>query len=342
MNARRSALAFPDCLGLDGSKAKLEGGLLNAVGDGLARTQGANDAKGFARRRAGRRRVRIDAARVRVVLEATGVYGRALVELLHAAGLAVAGVNPAPVKSFGVAGLRRSQNDGADAVLIARDGLERRPVPEGPRSEAERTLKARRGEREARVGDLTREKNRLEKDRALGRSSLPEVLRRRRQVRLRQRPAQRDELDAALAAHVEADPALQAQAALLTSRPGVGALTAAQLLARLAGKAVEDGRPRVAYAGLNPAHHPSGPLRGTTTRSKVGPAFLRKARCLPAAVARRYGPALRRGADGLASRGLNPLQVRGALMRKRLRAAFAVLKPHTPFDPTKLCLPQTP
>jgi hypothetical protein len=61
---------------------------------------------------------------------------------------------------------------------------------------------------------------------------------------------------------------------------------------------------------------------------------------MPAAVARRYCPALRTWAEQLASRGLKPLQVRGALMRKLLLAAFAVLKHRTPFDPAKLCLPK--
>ena len=161
-------------------------------------------------------------------------------------------------------------------------------------------------------------------------------------MRLQQLQAQLDELDAAVAAQLQADPALQAQAALLTAIPGVGTLTAAKVLAVLAGKAFEDGRQLVAYAGLNPAHHQSGTPRGTTTLSKVGNAFLRKALFMPAAVARRYCPALRTWAETLASRGLKPLQVRGAVMRKLLLAAFAVLKHCTPFDPTKLCLAKTP
>ena len=93
---------------------------------------------------------------------------------------------------------------------------------------------------------------------------------------------------------------------------------------------------------MNPAHHQSGTHRGTTTLSKVGNAFLRKALFMPAAVARRYCPALRTWAEQLASRGLRPLQVRGAVMRKLLLAAFAVLKHRTPFDPTKLCPAKTP
>jgi transposase len=116
---------------LDVSKAKLDGCLLNAAGDVLARTQVPNDAKGFARLLAVLRRVRVDPAHVRIVLEATGVYGRALVEFLHAACLAVAVVNPAQVKYFGVAGLRRSKNDVADALqsLCPARRRSERPIP---------------------------------------------------------------------------------------------------------------------------------------------------------------------------------------------------------------------
>ena len=60
-------------LRLDVSKAKLDGCLLNAAGDVLARTQVPNDATGFARLLAVLRRVRVEPARVRIVLEATGV-----------------------------------------------------------------------------------------------------------------------------------------------------------------------------------------------------------------------------------------------------------------------------
>jgi transposase len=328
-------------MGLDVSKAKLDFCLLNAAGDPLARGQVPHDKTGFARLLAVLRRIQIDPARVRFVLEATGVYGRPLGAFLHAAGLAAAVVNPAQIKYYGIACLRRSKNDPADAALIARYGLERQPVPERPLSEAEGALQALVRERDARVEDLTREKNRLEKDQAGGVAGVPAEVRRQRALRLRQLQRQVDALDAALAAHLQANPALQAQAALLTSIPGVGAVTAAKLLAVLAGKVFDHGRQLVAYAGLNPAHHQSGTRRGRTTLSKVGNALLRKALFLPAAVARRWCPALKAWADGLAARGLKPLQVRGAVMRKLLLAAYAVLKHQTPFDPTKLCLPQT-
>ena len=342
VKTKRSRSPFSYCLGLDVSKAKLDFCLLNTSCDILARGQVANDETGFAHLWAVLRRVQVDPARVRFVLEATGVYSRRLVEFLHAQGAAVAVVNPAQIKYFGVACLRRSKNDTADAFLIARYGLERRPVPERPLTAAERDLKALVREREARADDLTREKNRLEKDQAQGLATLPEALRRQRALCLKQLQRQLDELDAAIAAQLEADPDLKAQAALLTSIPGIGTVTAAKLLALLAGKAFEHGRQLVAYAGLNPAHHQSGIRRGLTTLSKVGHALLRKALFMPAAVARRFCPTLKAWADGLATRGLKPLQVRAAVMRKLLLAAFAVLKHHTPFDPTKLCLPQTP
>jgi len=53
-------------------------------------------------------------------LEATGVYGKALVAALHRAGLAVSVLNSAQVKFFALSVLRRTKNDTLDAELIAR------------------------------------------------------------------------------------------------------------------------------------------------------------------------------------------------------------------------------
>jgi transposase len=139
-----------------------------------------NDPTGFDALLAVLRRVQVEAARVRFVLEATGVYGARLVECLHRAGRAVAVVNPAQIKYFGVACLRRRKTDRADAALIARYGLARQPVPERPLSAAERALKALVREREARAGELTCEKTRVKMDAALEGASVPALVRRQR------------------------------------------------------------------------------------------------------------------------------------------------------------------
>jgi transposase len=87
-----------------------------------------------------------------------------------------------------------------------------------------------------------------------------------------------------------------------------------------------------AYAGLSPAHRQSGVGAKRTHLSKAGNAYLRKALYFPAIVAMRYNPPLRAMADRLASRGKPKMVIVGALMRKLITIAYAVLKSGQPFD----------
>ena len=86
------------------------------------------------------------------------------------------------------------------------------------------------------------------------------------------------------------------------------------------------------YAGLSPAHRQSGVGAKRTHLSKAGNAYLRKALYFPAIVAMRYNPPLRAMADRLASRGKPKMVIVGALMRKLITIAYAVLKSGQPFD----------
>ena len=54
-----------------------------------------------------------------VCLEATGLYGDAVVEFLFQHGYVVSVVNPARIKAYGDSQLKRNKTDRADASLIA-------------------------------------------------------------------------------------------------------------------------------------------------------------------------------------------------------------------------------
>ena len=60
----------------------------------------------------------------RVILEATGRYHEPVVMALQEAGFFVSAVNPKLIKDFGNNSLRKVKTDKADAVKIARYGLE--------------------------------------------------------------------------------------------------------------------------------------------------------------------------------------------------------------------------
>lgn len=61
----------------------------------------------------------------RVVLEHTGRYYEPVVQALHSAGIFVSAVNPLLIKEYGNNSLRKVKTDKADALKIARYGLDR-------------------------------------------------------------------------------------------------------------------------------------------------------------------------------------------------------------------------
>ena len=136
-----------------------------------------------------------------------------------------------------------------------------------------------------------------------------------------------------------AHPEMQRQSELLTSIPGVGAVTAALLLAEWTHLPSDAGRRALAaYAGLNPAHNQSGQSPGQTRLSKTGNARLRTGLCLPALIARRHIAAYAALADRLTAKGRQPLQAIAAI-RKLLLLAATLLRTGRPYNPAYLANP---
>jgi transposase len=130
---------------------------------------------------------------------------------------------------------------------------------------------------------------------------------------------------------------LKRQQALLCSIPGVGAWTAARVLAELDEiRRAVDARQLAAYAGagLTPHERTSGSsVHRQPRRAKTGNSRLRRALYMPAIVAPRHNPAVRALAERLRTRGKRPLVIVGAAMRKLLHLIYGVLKSGKPFDP---------
>jgi transposase len=327
-------------MGIDLAKATFDFCLLSSSGRCLGRGQCHNDALGIERFLAQLRSCGWKLSQIHFGLEATGVYGKALMAALHQGGLALSVLNPAQVKYFAFSVLRRTKNDRVDAQIIARFCRERKPLATRPLRPSEEQLKVLVHERESRVGEQTRERNRAKKDPF--QTQLPTLIRRQRQQRLKQLAKEIAQLDAAIDSLIASDECLKAQRQLFCSIPAIAAVTAAKLLAELAGKEFQSARQLAAYAGLTPAQYHSGCyLYGKTRISKIGNAFLRKALYLPAAVARRWCKPLQPWIARLQTRKLHPLAIRGAIMRKLLHIAFGVLKHQKPFNPLLLSFPKT-
>lgn len=137
--------------------------------------------------------------------------------------------------------------------------------------------------------------------------------------------------------HIERHPDLKAKRDLLMSIPGIGETTAASILSEMPSiREFKNARDVAAFAGLSPRTVQSGTsIRGRGALCKTGNARLRKALYMPALAATRFNPGLKAFADGLRARGKHQMVVIGAVMRKLLVLAWAILKSGKSFDPDR-------
>jgi transposase len=259
-------------------------------------------------------------------LEATGRYGEALAEHLHAHGHTVSVVNPLAIKRYAESQLTRNKSDAVDAALIADYCATQQPARGSPPAPEIRELRELLHQYDALQASRQQTRNRL----AAGFQSAAVLAQLREQLDFLE--GQLEDLQHLIERHIAGHPELQRQHALLDSIPGAGALTAARLLAEDLGR-FDDARSAAAYAGLTPMNRTSGTsVRRRPRLSKMGKASLRRALYLPAVVASRlpvFGALYQR----LLARGKSKMAALGAVMHKMLRIAYGVLKSGRAFDP---------
>jgi len=259
-------------------------------------------------------------------MEATSVYYEKLATFLHDAGIRVSVVNPLQIKAFGESLLTRQKTDRADAVLIARFAEQQSPMLWQPASCEIRELQRLLARLEAVQQMSVQEQNR--KHDAEG-EALESVLR-----ILKQLKAEEEKLRQMIRDHIDQNPNLREQHALLTSIPGVGDQVSSHFMAWLRPERFDDARQAVAFVGLSPRHRESGDsVRGKSRLCKVGHARLRKILYFPAMSAIRYNTAAKALAERLTASGKSGKVVIGAVMRKMIHWMFGVLKSGQAFDP---------
>ncbi len=262
-----------------------------------------------------------------VALEATGSYHQRLQQSLVQVGLRVNVLNPAQVSYFVKSHARRNKTDRADALLLALYAQER---PAGQSSPLPGLATSLARELAALQDDLTRLKNRLEAvEQGVAHRAVPTSLKRR--IRALEEEKQ------ALEAQLEHD-TRQTQAnelALLLSIPGLGVRSACLLLAELGDvRRFSDAAKLVAFAGLTPRRVESGTsVRHRTAISRIGSPHLRRLLYMPALVAVRFNPPVKRFYDALVARGKAKKSALVAAMAKLLKIAYAVLTHQQPFRP---------
>jgi transposase len=151
------------------------------------------------------------------------------------------------------------------------------------------------------------------------------VARRNARYRLRQVDAQLASLDAAIARTIDSDPVLARRRDILVSIPGVSAITAAALLADMPELGSINERQVASLAGLAPVARQSGKWQGKSF-IRGGRSNLRQALYMPALVATRFNPDLKRSYEALIQRGKPAKLAITAIMRRLLVLANALIR----------------
>jgi transposase len=257
---------------------------------------------------------------VHASLEATGRYGEALATWVHDAGHVVSMLNPAVIHAYAKTQLARSKTDAIDAELIARFTATQRPAPWTPLAPAIRALQALVRRLDALQEMRTQENHRLEAGVVI------DEVRASIEAMLGHLDAQIAHVKRLIRDHIDRHPGLRTQRDLLTSIPGIGAPTAATLLAELFDKPYASAKQAAAFAGLVPRLRESGSLRGRSRLSKIGPSRIRKALYFPALTAWRFNPTVRALYIRLRAAGKPHMVIIGAAMRTLIHVAYGVLK----------------
>lgn len=270
--------------------------------------------------------------KIHACMEATNVYWEALAEYLHAKEHKVSVVNPSVISSFAKTKLLRNKTDKQDAKSIAEYCLKYNPIEWKPIPKEVKHLQALVRRLESLKQVQQEEKNRLE-------SSLDQLdVKKSLEQSIEFFERQIEHVNMLILEHIKNNPKLKADKDLLISIPGIGVLTAANILAELVNiDNYKDARQAAAYCGLTPKHFTSGTsVNAKPKLSKIGNSRLRKILYFPAIVAKHHNPILKAFASRLSSRGKHSMVVIGALMRKLIHIAFGVLRSRKPFDPSFL------
>lgn len=304
--------------GIDVSKKKLD-----VAGHGVeALTQVANDRAGFVELLAWLERLGV----VRVGLEATGGYERAVVAFLQAKGFEVVIHQPLEVRLFARLKRRRAKNDRIDAVLIAAATAQVDTVKAAADPLLVELAEWMTAYEQA-TDQLAQLKTYLEQ------VTLPKLAARYR-TQLRRAQAWKVDMLREVLKRIRSRPDLAHRYALLLSLPGTGPVVAASLVIRMPELGSMEPGQAAALIGVAPYDFDTGQYKGQRHISG-GRARPRRMLYLAALAAKRYDPGLRAFAERLLAAGKPPKVVITAVMRKLIQAANLVLARGQPWVRTQ-------
>jgi transposase len=219
-----------------------------------------------------------------VALEASGGYERPVCQTLQEAGLAVAVVQPGCVRHFAKSLKVLAKTDRIDAQMIARFAATAQPRATPPERENRRKMRALCERRQQIVEDRVRETNRLE-------TCFDPAMAKHIQEQLEHLQQLEADLDQQIQTLVEEDAEFRQTRQTLMTPKGIGAKTAATLLAHLPELGTLTRGEIAAIAGLAPHPQDSGNWHGKR-RIYGGRAAVRQALYMAAKTAARWCPVI--------------------------------------------------
>jgi transposase len=297
-------------VGIDIAKGHLD------AAAGKAERRFSNDGKGV-QRLAGWLRQR--GAAVQVICEASGGYERRLVRELQREEIAVSLVQASRVRQFARASGRWAKTDRIDAALLGAFGEALAPAPTRALSAEQESLRELDRQRRHLGRLLVMEENR--------RAQLEHrELQRLQQRLIAQIKRELAQVDGLIEKLIAGSAELPAKSAKLTAVSGIGARTAALLLAQMPELGSLNRGQAAALAGVAPFNRDSGQVTG---RRAIygGRRAVRSGLYMAALVAARFNPILREFYQRLRAAGKPAKLALTAVMRKLLLVLNTALKP---------------
>lgn len=255
-----------------------------------------------------------------IAVEASGIYEQLVTATLQGAGLAVARINPRQTRDFAKASGRFAKTDKIDAQTLAAYAAALRPSVAPVMTSAQVELSALVTRRRQVVDIYAEEQDRLH-------ATLHTAMRTEIKEHLAWLKARIDTCNKSIAALIKAQPALTAPYRQLLAVPGIGAVTAAVLIAELPELGKVSPGQIAALVGVAPMNHDSGAMRGQR-HIRGGRKSVRCVLYMATLTAIRCHPAIKPFYQRLRTQGKPAKVAITAAMRKLLVQLNAMLRDH--------------
>ena len=258
-----------------------------------------------------------------VLFEATGRYDRHLQQVLSAAGIDFARINPLHARAFAQATGQLAKTDAIDAQMLAAMAQALRPAPHA-RPDPQRLELADLHRRRAQlVAARQQERTRLHTASA---AIAADII-----AHIGWLDARIKALELKIAQLIRSSATLALAASLLRSIPGIGPVSATALLALMPELGQRSAKTIAALGGLAPINRDSGQYRGRRSIAG-GRAEVRRALYMAAVTASRSPSRFATSFKALTAKGKAPKLALIAIARKLLVTANAIIKSNQPFN----------